>query len=172
MEKESVILVDSNDKEIGYEEKYAAHRHPTKLHRAFSVFIFNSAGKMLITKRNCDKKTWPGFWSNACCSHPRKGEKTEDGAPRRIKEELGICVPLNYLFKFEYSASYDKMHGENEVDHVFAGKFDGEIAADKSEIDDWKFVDVNELKNDIRKNPDKYTPWFKICIDRVLKEKK
>lgn len=168
MEKENVILVDSNDKEIGYAEKYSCHKHPTKLHRAFSVFIFNAKNQMLITKRNSDKKTWPGLWSNACCSHPRKGEKTEDGAKRRAKEELGISVLLSYLFKFEYSASYDKTWGENEVDHVFVGKFDGKIVPNKGEIEDWKFADVEELKNDIKKNPDKYTPWFKICLDRVI----
>ncbi|MCX6815908.1 MAG: isopentenyl-diphosphate Delta-isomerase [Candidatus Aenigmarchaeota archaeon] len=169
---EQVVLVDKKDKEIGYEEKYAVHRHPTRLHRAFSVFIFNAKNEMLITKRSSLKKTWPSFWSNTCCSHPRRGEEVKDAAQRRLKEELGIFVPLNYLFKFEYSADYDKEWGENEMDHVFAGKFSGKPKPDKGEIDEWKFVNVKDLLSDIKKNPNKYTPWFKMCINRVLENMK
>lgn len=169
---EEIILVNSNDKELGHAEKYSCHKHPTKLHRAFSVFIFNEKKQMLITQRSSEKKTWPGFWSNACCSHPNKNEKIEDAAMRRVKQELGITVPLQYLFKFEYSASYDNEWGENELDHVFYGNHNGPIKPHKEEIKDWKFVDVKELKKDMKNNPKKYTPWFMMCIDKVIENVK
>ena len=168
---EQVILVDSNDQELGLEEKFTCHKHPAKLHRAFSIFIFNEKGQLLITKRNKEKKTWPGFWSNAVCSHPRKGEHPEHAADRRLMEELGIKSELKYLFKFIYSANFDGEWGEHELDWVFVGKTGNNLTPNKSEIDDWKFVDVKELEKDIKKNPDNYTPWFKIALPRVLKHK-
>ncbi len=164
---EQIILVDSGDREIGYEEKEKCHSHP-KLHRAFSVFLFNDAGEMLVTQRSSAKKTWPLFWSNACCSHPRKGESCEAAAKRRVKEELGIDCAPEFLFKFEYSAQYDDTWGEHELDWVFSGKHDGPVNPDETEINDWKFVDVQELREDVRKNPDRYTPWFKLALERVL----
>ena len=114
-----LILVDENDNEVGYEEKELCHLLPTKRHRAFSIFIFNSAGKILIHKRSALKKTWPGFWTNACCSHPRKGESLEEATARRLQEELGFQTQLIHLFTFLYHADYDGTYGENEIDHVF-----------------------------------------------------
>ena len=168
-DSDTMILVDSKDKEIGYEEKEPCHIWPAKLHRAFSVFIINSKGEMLVHKRAAGKKTWPGFWTNSCCSHPRKGEATAIAAARRLKEELGIVCQLKHLFTFEYSARFDDKWGENEVDHVFLGSYDGLVKADKNEIAEWKFVPIAELKNDMAKHPEKYTPWFKIALERVLK---
>lgn len=166
---EMLILVDKNDKETGYEEKEKCHAHPAKLHRAFSIFIFNRKGQMLIHKRSRLKKTWPGFWTNACCSHPRKGESVHAAAKRRLKEELGFSCSLKEAFSFVYKASYDKKWGESEFDHVFMGKYDGAIKPDKTEIDEWKFVDTEWLKKDVRESPEKYTPWFKSGFRRALK---
>ncbi len=165
---EKIILVDRKDKEIGYEEKYACHRGKGMLHRAFSVFIF-SGKKMLITQRSSKKKTWPLFWSNACCSHPRKGEDCMAAAKRRLMEELGFSCELEFLFKFQYQADYDATWGENELDWIFAGEYSGTVKPDKNEVGDYKFVDVKELENDIRENPGRYTPWFKMALGKVLK---
>lgn len=170
--KEELILVNSNDREIGYEEKEKCHYGRPKLHRAFSVFIFNDKGEMLMTKRSRMKKTWPLHWSNACCSHPRKGETVEKAAARRVKEELGISAPLTFLFKFEYSAQYNKEWGEHELDHVFAGRYAGTIRPNHDEVDDIKFVSTEKLREDIEKNPEKYTPWFKLALDRVIEHTK
>ncbi|MBI5347324.1 MAG: isopentenyl-diphosphate Delta-isomerase [Candidatus Aenigmarchaeota archaeon] len=165
---DTLILVDSKDNEVGYEEKEKCHITPTKLHRAFSVFIFNSKGQMLIQKRSSKKNTWPGFWTNTCCSHPRKGEQLEDAVVRRLKEELGISCALEEIFKFEYKADYDKKWGENEVDHVFVGTYDGPIKPNKAEVEAFRFVDVDQLKKDVKNNPGKYTPWFKTALEKVL----
>jgi isopentenyl-diphosphate delta-isomerase len=169
---EMLILVDEKDNEIGYEEKEPCHRWPAKLHRAFSIFVFDSSGRMFIHKRASNKKTWPNFWTNACCSHPRKGEKLEDAVKRRLKEELGFTCPLKEIFSFVYSAKFDNAVGENEFDHVFVGTYDGQISPDKTEIAEWKFVTVSELKKDIEQNPQKYTPWFKTAYERVIKSRK
>ncbi len=168
---EELILVDSRDNVVGYAEKEECHHIPAKLHRAFSVFIFNSKGEMLVQKRSSKKKTWPEFWANACCSHPRKGEELEDATVRRLREELGFDCVLQYLFTFEYKADYDEKWGENEVDSVFIGTYDGTVKPNKNEIDEYKFVDIEWLRKDVKSNPDKYTPWFKTALERVLKAK-
>lgn len=167
-DNDTLILVDKNDKEIGYEQKESCHRYPAKLHRAFSIFLFNSKNEMLVHKRHSSKKTWPGFWTNACCSHPRKGEKMENAVQRRLKEELGIQCPLTYLFKFVYEAKFDENWGEHELDYVFIGRYDGEFGPDKKEIEELKFVSLKDLKEDVQKNPKQYTPWFKIALGKVL----
>ncbi|MBI2076038.1 MAG: isopentenyl-diphosphate Delta-isomerase [Candidatus Aenigmarchaeota archaeon] len=165
---EQIILVDSEDNEIGYEEKGRCHHPKPVLHRALSVFIFNDENEMLITRRSSGKKTWPLYWSNACCSHPRKGEECGAAAKRRVKEELGIDCSPAFLFKFEYSAQYNDSWGEHELDWVFAGKHNGIIKPDKDEIKEWKFIGIEELKADVKKNPEKYTPWFRMSLERVL----
>lgn len=165
---EMMILVDKNDKEIGFEEKDKCHINPAKLHRAFSIFIFNKKGEMLLHKRSSKKKTWPGFWANACCSHPRKGEILGDATKRRLKEELGFTCKLTEIFKFQYDAKYDEKYGENEVDHVFIGFYNGEVKPNKNEVDDWKFIAVSDLLRDVKSHPDKYTPWMKIALPKVI----
>ena len=168
--QDALILVDGQDRQIGSQTKAECHRHPLPLHRAFSVFLFDPDGRMLITQRSEKKTTWPGFWSNACCSHPHKGESTEEAAQRRLGEELGISAELRFLFKFEYQAEYDATWGEHELDHVFVGTYDGPLHPDEDEVEEAKLVDVEELKRDIRDNPDRYTPWFKLSLERVLNE--
>ncbi|MGD9578873.1 MAG: isopentenyl-diphosphate Delta-isomerase [Syntrophorhabdus sp.] len=166
---DEIILVDQRDNDIGSEEKDACHRIPTKLHRAFSIFIVNQHGNMLIQKRAATKKTWPGFWSNACCSHPKKGENISDSTQRRLSEELGFTCPLQHISSFHYKADYDKEFGENEIDHVFVGQFDGVIKSNKDEIEDWRFVSIEELSDDVHKHPQKFTPWFKKALPKVVK---
>jgi isopentenyl-diphosphate delta-isomerase len=168
--QETLILVDSRDRQTGVEGREACHRRPLKLHRAFSVFLFDPNGRMLITKRSAKKNTWPGFWSNACCSHPREGEETEEAARRRLGEELGISAELRFLFAFEYRADYDAMWGEHELDHVFVGRHHGPLAPDEDEVDEAKLIDVEDLRRDVRDRPDRYTPWFRISLERVLSE--
>lgn len=165
---EQLILVDEADNELGYAEKYETHKKPVKLHRAFSVFIFNDEGQLLITKRSSSKKTWPGFWSNACCSHPRPNEPVELAAKRRLEEELGFSCDLEFLFKFIYNADYDHDWGEHELDHIFTGHHNGEIKPDEEEVDEWKFAGTDTLKKDVLNHPEKYTPWFRIALPRVL----
>jgi len=164
---EGLMLVDENDNEIGYEEKEKTHRGDLSLHRAFSVLIFNSKGQMLIQKRSNKKKTWPGFWANACCSSPKKGEETVDAAKRRMEEELGFNCDLKFLFKFWYKVKYDEEWGENEIDWVFEGHYDGDIKPDKNEIEEFKFIDIEELKEDVKNNPEKYAPWFLIILNKL-----
>ena len=159
-----VVLVDEKDNEIGYEEKSAAHRHPAKLHRAFSIFVLNEKGELLIQRRNQEKATWPGFWSNSCCSHPRRDEPIHVAAKRRLQEELGFSCELRFLFKFQYDAKYNGDWGEHEIDHVFLGYYDGEICPNPDEVDEFQFVDLDKLRIDIHENQARYTPWFKICF--------
>jgi isopentenyl-diphosphate delta-isomerase len=166
---EHIILVDSNDKEIGIAEKLACHIGTPKLHRAFSVFVFNKRGQMLIQKRSNLKKTWPGFWTNTCCSHPRPGEDTLAAAQRRLKEEIGIAIDLTFLFKFEYSAMYDKEWGENELDWVFAGFCERDARPDPAEVEEIKWINADNLSKDVRKNQQNYTPWFKMALPKVVK---
>ncbi|KHO47595.1 MAG: isopentenyl-diphosphate delta-isomerase 2 [archaeon GW2011_AR5] len=165
---EEVILVDSEDNELGLKEKMETHRNPVPLHRAFSVFILNDKDQLLITKRNGSKKTWPGFWSNSCCSHPRNGEPAELAGQRRLEEELGFTCELTFLFKFEYSAVFDRDWGENELDHVLVGYYSGDVKPNEEEVEEIKWIDLDELRNDMEKNPGKYTPWFKLCFRRFL----
>ncbi|HOE17762.1 MAG TPA: isopentenyl-diphosphate Delta-isomerase [Syntrophorhabdaceae bacterium] len=165
---DELIIVDKNDNEIGYGEKDECHVHPARLHRAFSIFIFNSKGEMLIHKRSGSKKTWPGYWTNACCSHPRKGEGLEEATTRRLQEELGFTCPLTCLFSFYYKADYDSTYGEHEIDHVFAGKYDGDVRPDRNEVEEFAFVLTDALLEDVQRSPQKYTPWFKKALPKVL----
>jgi isopentenyl-diphosphate Delta-isomerase len=165
---DTLICVDESDNGTGFEEKERCHLHPTRLHRAFSIFIFNSRGEILLHRRSRSKKTWPGFWTNACCSHPRKGESLEAATARRLKEELGFETPVTHLFRFQYRADYDADYGENEIDHVFVGFYDGEVSPDPGEIEEWRFVETEKLREEMKAHPETYTPWFKIALPRVL----
>ncbi|UCE63155.1 MAG: isopentenyl-diphosphate Delta-isomerase [Nitrospirota bacterium] len=165
---EYVVLVDEQDNEIGLEEKFAAHMSPPQLHRAFSVFILNAKGQLLIQKRNLEKKTWPGFWSNSCCSHPRPQEPVAVAAQRRLEEELGFACKIDFLFKFQYMAQYDKNWGEHELDYVFVGYYNGSVHPNALEVDEWAFVPLNQVDEELEKNPNVYTPWFRKCFQNFL----
>ena len=161
---EYVVLVDENDVEIGTMEKMEAHRKG-KLHRAFSVLIFNSKGELLIQQRAKSKYHSANLWTNTCCSHPRPGESIQAAANRRLQEEMGISTKLELSHKFIYHVELDNGLIENELDYVFTGIFDGVPTINDSEVVNWKFVPVRDLKSGIQENPQSYTHWFKIIMN-------
>jgi len=169
MLKKKIIIVDKNDSEIGTGEKLITHKEG-KLHRAFSVFLFNSKGEMLIQKRAKTKYHSPSLWSNACCSHPRPNQKLEKEVKKRLKEEMGIECDLKEIFSFVYKAKIGNLI-EHEFDHVFLGKFNGKPKPNKEEVQAWEWITIKNLIADIKKNPQNYTYWFKLILNRVLKER-
>lgn len=160
---EQVILVDKDDNEIGTMEKMEAHQKGL-LHRAFSVLIFNSKGEWLIQKRAGSKYHSAGLWTNTCCSHPRPGEKIEQAANRRLKEEMGIEVKSRLSHTFIYKADLGNGLIENELDYVFTGTFDGVPVINPTEVEGWKFISLTNLKKEIEERPLEFTPWFKIIL--------
>ncbi|GEM_PF-181473 len=166
---EMLILVDNDDRAIDCREKESCHLIPVPLHRAFSIFIVNTGRQMLIHRRQVTKTTWPGFWTNACCSHPRKGEDLKEATTRRLREELGIACDVKPLFRFRYEADYDEKYGEHEIDHVFLGTYDGDVRQNDDEIQEHKFVPIDELMEDVKNHGEKYTPWFKQSLPGVVK---
>jgi len=169
--KEYVVLVDNQDNQVGLMEKMEAHVNPT-LHRAFSIFIFNSKNEMLMQRRALTKYHTPGLWTNTCCSHPRDGESLEAATKRRLMEEMGMECELNELFSFIYKA--DVMQGliEHEFDHVFVGVSDATPLINKEEVDSYKYETIENIKADIEKHPENYTAWFKIAFDKLYNRRK
>ena len=165
--KEMIILVDEYDNELGAIEKLEAHKQGV-LHRAFSIFIFDSNNKMLIHRRALEKYHTPGLWTNACCSHPRYDERLENSVHRRLVEEMGFDCELKEIFSFIYRAEFHNGLIENELDHVFIGYYDGEVNPNKEEVHEYKWVEIDELLEDINNDPDKYTYWFKEAVVKVL----
>jgi isopentenyl-diphosphate delta-isomerase len=168
-DNDDVILVDDADRPVGTAPKLAAHQDGGRLHRAFSVFLFDSAGRMLLQRRALTKYHFGGLWTNACCSHPRPGPSLVECAQARLRHELGIDVPLEPRFSFVYRA-HDPASGltEHEFDHVLVGRFDGEPRPNRDEVDAWEWVEPNDLLRDVRDRPDRYTPWFRIVLGRVI----
>ena len=164
MSEDKVILVDKNDNQVGLMPKLEAHEKGV-LHRAFSIFIFNSKYELLLQKRASSKYHSGGLWTNTCCSHPREGEDILDAANRRLDEEMGITTSLRKVYDFIYKAELDNQLTEHEFDHVFYGVFDNDPILNKDEAEDFKWVDMETLNNDIIKNEDKYTVWFKIAFE-------
>ena len=164
---EYVVLVDELDNKVGLMEKMEAHINPT-LHRAFSIFIFNSKNEMLLQQRALSKYHTPGLWTNTCCSHPRDGESLHDAANRRLQEEMGMQCELKEAFSFVYKA--DVMQGlvEHEFDHVFIGTSDDLPIINKDEVESFRYDTVENIKADIERNPQNYTAWFKIAFDKLL----
>lgn len=163
---EKIILVDEKDKEIGVGEKLKVHQDG-KLHRAFSIFIFNSKGELLLQKRSKSKYHSPSLWSNTCCSHPHPNQDIKKEAKRRLIEEMGIDCDLKEVFSFIYKSNLGNMI-EHEFDHVFIGRFDRDPKPNKEEVVDWKWVNINKLKEEIDKKPEKYTPWLRIILKKYL----
>ncbi len=164
MSEEKVILVDKNDNQVGLMPKIEAHEKGV-LHRAFSIFIFNSKYELLLQKRASSKYHSGGLWTNTCCSHPREGEDILDAANRRLNEEMGIKTSLRKVYDFIYKAELDNQLTEHEFDHVFYGVSDNNPILNKDEAEDFKWVDMETLNNDIIKNEDNYTVWFKIAFE-------
>jgi isopentenyl-diphosphate Delta-isomerase len=164
-----VVLVDKNDCVLGLKEKFATHKIPVSCHRAISIVIFNKdKSEMLITKRAKTKPTWPSFWTNSVCSHPHPKESYQKAAERRIYEELGFKTPLKEIFDFIYEAKMeDGLWGEHELDHTFIGQYEGKINPNPKEIAGYEWVKIADLRRDVKKNPDKYSPWFKIILKKL-----
>lgn len=161
-----LILVDENDVPLGTAEKMEAHVKAL-LHRAFSVFIFNSKGEMLLQQRAVNKYHSGGLWTNACCSHPYFNENTLAAAQKRLQEEMGFTTELTKAFAFVYKTDFDNGLTEHEYDHVFVGKYDGPVLPDKNEVERFCFMSMAELKATMQLYPQKYTAWFKIALPKL-----
>jgi isopentenyl-diphosphate delta-isomerase len=162
--EEQVILVNDRDEPLGLMPKMEAHEKG-ELHRAFSVFIFNKKGELLLQQRASDKYHSPNLWTNTCCSHQRNGEVNIDAGKRRLQEEMGFVCDLKEVFWFVYKAPFDNGLTEHELDHVMVGYFDKDPIINKKEVEDYKWMDVEAVKLDIKTNPDIYTEWFKIIFN-------
>ena len=166
MAHEQVVLVDEHDNEVGTMEKIEAHEKAL-LHRAFSIFVFNDAGQMMLQKRALSKYHSPGLWTNTCCSHPRPKESLEEATRRRIVEEMGFECEMHEVFSFIYKAAFDRGLTEHELDHVFMGLHNGDPLINPDEVEEWKWIDIDDLLKDIDQFPDKYTVWFKIAVKEM-----
>jgi isopentenyl-diphosphate delta-isomerase len=162
-----VILVNENDVPIGTMEKLEVHQKAL-LHRAFSIFIFNSKGEMLLQQRAKNKYHSASLWTNACCSHPEPGQDTMVAAAKRLQEEMGFTTPLIKAFDFIYKAPFDNGLTEHELDHVFIGTHDSKIIACKEEVNDYCYMTTNEINASLQSHPQKYTEWFKIAFPKLL----
>ena len=160
-ENEALILVDSNDVEIGHLSKARCHEGAGVLHRAFSVFLFNSRGELLLQKRGADKRLWPGYWSNSCCSHPRRGESMQTATMRRLRDELNIDAALEHVYWFCYTAEFGAAGSENELCHVYLGRVAGTVEPNDSEISGVRFVAAADVERELARQPEDFTPWFK-----------
>ncbi|WP_456440708.1 isopentenyl-diphosphate Delta-isomerase [Caldithrix abyssi] len=167
---EKLILVDENDHVLGYETKDVCHNGDGLLHRAFSIFIFNSQGELLLQQRSQDKRLWGLFWSNTCCSHPRKGETYEQATQRRLQEELGLKAPLKFLFKFQYQARFKDVGSENELCAVYVGKTDEPPTVNPNEIAAIRYISPEDLEKEMQAHPAQFTPWFKMEWERIRRE--
>ncbi len=160
-ELEELILVDEQDNEVGFGSKASCHDGTGMLHRAFSLFLFNTSGELLLQQRGADKRLWPGYWSNSCCSHPRRGEDLQVATLRRLGDELNISATLEYVYHFCYQAEFGVAGSENELCHVFLGSVEGEVRPNESEIDDVRFVSAVDLDRELAEQPGLFTPWFR-----------
>jgi isopentenyl-diphosphate Delta-isomerase len=161
---QEVVLVNPSDDPIGTMEKLEAHRKGL-LHRAFSVFIFNENDELLLQQRAVEKYHSGGLWTNTCCSHPTPYESLETAGSKRLQEEMGFTAPLENRFAFEYRVELDNGYTEHEFDHVLTGRYNGPVEPDPSEVMDYKWISLADLNEDIARNPERYTSWFKIIMD-------
>ena len=163
-----VVLVDESDRETGTLGKLAAHEGEGKLHRAFSVFLFDAEGRWLLQRRAAGKYHFPGLWSNACCSHPAPGEPVEAAARRRLAEELGLSCELREAFSFVYRAKSEATGlTEHEFDHVFTGLYAGGARPDPAEVAGVRLAGTEELRAELAAHPERFTPWFRLAFGRV-----
>ena len=164
---EELILVDEDDSAIGTASKEDCHLGDGRLHRAFSILLFNGAGELLLQQRAAEKPLWPLHWSNSCCSHPRANEEIEAAAHRRAQEELGVSATLRYIYKFRYRARYLDLGTEHEVCSVFLGRTDQAVVANPDEVAAWRYVHPEALDAELADEGAAFTPWFRMEWDRV-----
>jgi len=165
MKEEKVILVNENDEQIGTMEKLEAHEKAL-LHRAFSVFVFNDKNELMLQQRATHKYHSPNLWTNTCCSHQREGESNVEAGKRRLQEEMGFTTELKDTISFVYKAPFDNGLTEHEFDHILVGYYNDEPNLNPEEVSNWKWMDLEAIKQDIERKPDVYTEWFKIIFDK------
>jgi isopentenyl-diphosphate delta-isomerase len=171
VDSESLILVDEADREVGHLDKAQCHQGRGVLHRAFSLLIFNDAGELLLQQRSAAKRLWPLYWSNSCCSHPRRAETMEAAIHRRLYEELGLRCPLHFLFKFQYQAQFDAAGAEQELCSVFVGRSSGPVRIDPREILAWRWISPESLQAELAgSQADRFTPWFVMEWERIQRD--
>jgi isopentenyl-diphosphate delta-isomerase len=167
---ELLVLVNKDDREIGFLDRASAHTGQGVLHRAFSLFVFNLQGELLLQQRAPGKRLWPGYWSNTCCSHPRRGETLDKAIHRRLGKELGMQCPLQFLFKFEYQAQFDAEGAEHELCWVYVGRSAALPTVNVNEISALRYVSPEALDTEMMARPETFTPWFKIEWERLRRE--
>jgi len=164
---DEVILVNEKDEAIGRMEKLEAHEKGL-LHRAFSIFVFNSKGELLLQRRAQNKYHSAGLWTNTCCSHPLPGENTGDAARRRLKEEMGFVTELKEFSVFTYKSVFENGLTEHEIDHVFTGVFDADPEINTEEVSEFAYKSLLEIRKELALHPENYTTWFKIAIEKLF----
>ena len=171
-EDEQLILVNDEDEPLGTLAKSACHDGPGVLHRAFSLFVFNPAGETLLQRRQRSKRLWPGYWANSCCSHPRPGEDTAAAVRRRAKDELGLSVRAEFLFKFQYRAAFAELGSEFELCSVYLGRVaDGAAPRiNRAEIAEWRWIRAAALDRELRQAPDAFAPWLALEWPRLRRD--
>lgn len=167
---EPLILVDERDRVLGHDSKVACHRGEGQLHRAFSIFVFNSNNELLLQQRSAQKPLWPLYWSNSCCSHPRRGEGDLESAYRRVDEELAIRPRLEFLYRFRYHAAFGEVGAEHELCSVYIARSDEPIDVNSNEVADWRYIAPETLDRELADNPERYTPWLKWEWPRIREE--
>ncbi|WP_077530939.1 isopentenyl-diphosphate Delta-isomerase [Vreelandella utahensis] len=161
-DEEPLILVDENNQVLGYDSKVACHQGEGRLHRAFSLFVFNRNNELLLQKRSSHKPLWPLYWSNSCCSHPRRGEDELESVERRVQEELAITVQPEFLYRFSYHASFGEPGTERELCSVYIARSDSLVEVNESEIADWRYITPEAMDRKLVETPEHYTPWLKL----------
>jgi isopentenyl-diphosphate delta-isomerase len=169
-DSDSLILVDEADQGVGHLSKVLCHEGQGILHRAFSLLIFNGGGELLIQQRSASKRLWPMYWSNSCCSHPRRAETMEAAIQRRLQEELGLRCPLHFLFKFQYQAQFDATGAENELCSVFIGRSTDSVRINPHEILAWRWASPEALQAEMADGAGNFTPWFKLEWTRIWRD--
>jgi isopentenyl-diphosphate delta-isomerase len=167
MQREYVILVDEQDNEVGVMEKLQAHKEG-KLHRAFSIFIFNDKNELLLQQRALNKYHSGGLWTNTCCSHPRPNETIKDAANRRLFEEMGMVCDLNIVSHFIYQSEVENGLIEHELDYLLTGKSNSFPKINTDEVEMYKWQSISEIKNDMELHPENYSSWFKIAMQKNM----
>lgn len=167
---EPLVLVDDEDRELGFCPKAEAHAGEGRLHRAFSLFVFNSAGELLVQQRAAHKPLWPGYWSNTVCSHPRRGERMDDAVRRRLREEIGLEVELRFLFKFQYRARYGEAGTEHELCWVYVGHSDAAPRLNPTEVAAFRYLSPPQLDAAMAEAPGAFTPWFRQEWARIRRD--